>query len=178
MVNSHRRGIWYVLLGLTRLVSRHFNRCDVTLIFLPKNKQKVATMTENTAIPVIRLDDPDQEATVKKLRDACVNVGFFYLSGHGISDELLSDVMEQSKRLFDLPLSSKQALSDKVMSRGYTAMEEETLDPANQTRGDTKEGKIKLRCEQRRVAQRRSFLRTEEKSRRIITTLVVGKYLL
>jgi len=88
------------------------------------------------AIPVISLDSPD----VPLLRAACRDVGFFYLEGHGVSSSLLSDVLDQSERLFRLPREEKERLSDRVMSRGYTAMGEETLDPAVQTRGDTKEG--------------------------------------
>lgn len=92
------------------------------------------------SIPTIHLDDPDRERLVSSLRSACVDVGFFYLDGHGIADDLLAGVMQQSKKLFDLPVEEKRSLSDPVMSRGYTAMEEETLDPRNQKKGDTKEG--------------------------------------
>jgi isopenicillin N synthase-like dioxygenase len=92
------------------------------------------------SIPTIRLDDSDRDTLVKTLRSACVDVGFFYLENHGISSDLISRVMDQSKLLFDLPLEEKQVLSDKVTSRGYTAFEEETLDPKRQTKGDTKEG--------------------------------------
>jgi isopenicillin N synthase-like dioxygenase len=92
------------------------------------------------SIPTIRLDDPDEAATVASLRSACVDVGFFYLEGHGISPEFLDSVMAQSKALFDLPLKEKLALQDPILNRGYTGMEEETLDPAHQVKGDTKEG--------------------------------------
>ena len=80
------------------------------------------------SIPTIRLDDPDEAATVASLRSACVDVGFFYLEGHGISPEFLDSVMAQSKALFDLPLKEKLALQDPILNRGYTGMEEETLD--------------------------------------------------
>lgn len=96
------------------------------------------------AIPTIRLDEGLEEDVVSKLRDACINVGFFYLQGHGISSELLQRVFQQSKLLFDLDVTAKKQLSDPVISRGYTAMEEETLDPAKQTRPDTKEGMLPL----------------------------------
>ena len=46
----------------------------------------------------------------------------------------------ESKKLFALPLTEKVALSDSTLSRGYTALREETLDLSNQTTGDTKEG--------------------------------------
>jgi len=92
------------------------------------------------SIPTIRLDDADIKGLVATLRSASTDCGFFYLENHGISPQLLQETMEQTKLLFDLPLAEKQRLSDKVMSRGYTAMEEETLDPQKQTKGDTKEG--------------------------------------
>jgi len=95
---------------------------------------------DNFTVPTIRLDDADKEKTISLLRDTCINVGFFYLEGHGIEESLLDAVMEQSQELFDLSLASKRAMSDPVMSRGYTAMQEETLDPSKQSKGDTKEG--------------------------------------
>ena len=88
----------------------------------------------------MQLDNSDIDTLVKDVRSACVEVGFFYLENHGISPDLIQQVMEQSKILFDLPLEEKQLISDKSMTRGYTAFEEETLDPERQTKGDTKEG--------------------------------------
>ena len=92
------------------------------------------------SIPTIRLDDPDEAATVASLRSACVDVGFFYLEGHGISPEFLDSVMAQSKAFFALPLEQKLALQDSILNRGYTGMGEQRLDPAHQVKGDTKEG--------------------------------------
>lgn len=92
------------------------------------------------SIPTVRLNNPDRDETVRCLRDACVNHGFLYLEGHGIDPLFLEQVMNQSKALFDLPLECKEQIKDSVLNRGYTAFEEETLDPAVQTRGDTKEG--------------------------------------
>jgi isopenicillin N synthase-like dioxygenase len=89
------------------------------------------------AIPTIRLDDPDAGS---HLRSACSEVGFFYLEGHGLTTEEIDNVFEESKKFFRLSNAEKEALSDKVMSRGYTSMQEETLDPSVQTEGDTKEG--------------------------------------
>jgi len=96
-------------------------------------------MNVNTSvsIPTIRLGDPD---TVAALRSACIHVGFFYLEDHGIETNFFKRVFEESRKLFALPINEKEALSDKIMSRGYTAMQEETLDLATQTEGDTKEG--------------------------------------
>ena len=91
----------------------------------------------STIIPTIRLNDDDHAATVRAVRNACIDTGFFYVAGHGIDT---SSLLQQSKLLFDLPVAEKRAVSDATLTRGYTAMREETLDPANQTVGDTKEG--------------------------------------
>lgn len=90
-----------------------------------------------SSIPTLDLQDPD---AAQKLAVICQNVGFFYLDGHGLSPGYIDSIFAASKALFDLPLEEKTKLSDKVMSRGYTAMQEETLDPSVQREGDTKEG--------------------------------------
>ena len=88
-------------------------------------------------IPTIDMGDP---LAAQKLSVVCRDVGFCYLIGHGFSSEEFQTVFRESKALFDLPVEEKQKLSDKVMSRGYTAMQEEKLDVKRQTEGDTKEG--------------------------------------
>jgi isopenicillin N synthase-like dioxygenase len=95
------------------------------------------------SLPIIRLDDPDIDGVSEKLRVACIEYGFFYLGGHGITKDCIDTVFEQSKILFNCSTDNKVRLSDTATSRGYTAMEEETLDPivqAKSGRGDTKEG--------------------------------------
>jgi isopenicillin N synthase-like dioxygenase len=62
------------------------------------------------------------------------------VEGHGLEPSEIARVFEQSEELFALSKSEKECLSDKTMSRGYTNMQNETLDPAHQTEGDTKEG--------------------------------------
>lgn len=88
-------------------------------------------------IPTIDMGDPN---AAENLSAICRDVGFFYLEGHGLSPEYIESVFDASKAMFDLPMEEKKKLSDKTMSRGYTGMQEETLDPAVQTEGDTKEG--------------------------------------
>jgi len=91
-------------------------------------------------IPTIHLNGSDKIHEAKKLRSACTNVGFFYLESHGLSKDRVDEVFAASKEFFKLPLVEKQRISDHELTRGYTAMEEQTLDPSNQTKGDTKEG--------------------------------------
>ncbi|ETV94475.1 hypothetical protein, variant 1 [Aphanomyces invadans] len=75
----------------------------------------------------------------RQLRQACMDVGFFYLEGHGIPTTLQAAVYDQMKQFFHLPETEKQkARADKNM-RGWAPMYEETLDPLHQSKGDTKE---------------------------------------
>lgn len=92
------------------------------------------------SIPTISLNCASQKEIASSLRDACINVGFFYLEDHSIPRSLLDNIFTQSQQLFALPMEQKLELSDSVLTRGYTRFEEETLDPINQIRGDTKEG--------------------------------------
>lgn len=93
-----------------------------------------------TCVPVIKMDNKNLAEVAEILRSTCQNEGFFYLESHGVSRNLIGRVMEQSKKLFSLPIKSKERIRNAAMSRGYTAMEEETLDPTVQRKGDTKEG--------------------------------------
>jgi len=100
--------------------------------------------SESTAtIPTIHLGGENHAETVAAVRQACVECGFFYVTGYAPSimdPNTTTAVLEQSQRFFALPVEQKRAVSDPKLTRGYTAMQEETLDPANQTQGDTKEG--------------------------------------
>ncbi|RFB80253.1 isopenicillin N synthase family dioxygenase [Methylovirgula sp. 4M-Z18] len=44
------------------------------------------------------------------LRDAARGPGFFYLTGHGIPQELIDDILRLSRRFFDLPEADKLAI--------------------------------------------------------------------
>ncbi|KAK4542266.1 hypothetical protein LTR36_006919 [Oleoguttula mirabilis] len=46
-------------------------------------------------------------AVAKELTDACRRVGFVYIINHGLSQELLDEAFDTSKRLFDLSLEEK-----------------------------------------------------------------------
>ncbi|KQP57648.1 isopenicillin N synthase family oxygenase [Agreia sp. Leaf283] len=79
------------------------------------------------SLPVLdfsRLDaSPDEaEAFRNDLRRATHDYGFFYLTGHGVPESLVSRVLETSRRFFDLPEADKLSIEN-VLSpqfRGYT----------------------------------------------------------
>ncbi|MEW5304578.1 MAG: hypothetical protein WDW38_009303 [Sanguina aurantia] len=74
------------------------------------------------------------------IKSACEEVGFFYVSHHGVDPSVIAEAYEQNALLFDLPMGDKMALLADSNSRGYTPFREETLDPAHQVHGDNKEG--------------------------------------
>ena len=67
-----------------------------------------------------------------ELRDAMHDVGFLYLSGHGIPQELVDAMLETSRRFFDLPEEQKLAVENihSPQFRGYTRMGAELTDRA------------------------------------------------
>ncbi|WP_400160054.1 isopenicillin N synthase family dioxygenase [Arthrobacter sp. BPSS-3] len=67
-----------------------------------------------------------------ELRDAMHNVGFLYLSDHGIPQDLVDAMLETSRRFFDLPEEQKLAVENihSPQFRGYTRMGAELTDRA------------------------------------------------
>ena len=59
----------------------------------------------------------DQLAT--QLRSALENVGFYYLTGHDIPDELIQRVFANCARFHELPLATKNALAVNEHIVGY-----------------------------------------------------------
>ena len=62
-----------------------------------------------------------------QLRQVTHDVGFFYLVGHGISDELIAEVLDVSRRFFALPEEAKLAIenTNSPQFRGYTRVGKE-----------------------------------------------------
>ncbi|GAX75062.1 hypothetical protein CEUSTIGMA_g2506.t1 [Chlamydomonas eustigma] len=91
------------------------------------------------AVPVINMALAEGDAA-KLVRDACMGPGFFYVENHGVDSQLINETFSQTKKLFSLPLEEKKRLLADKNNRGWTPYQEETLDPAVQKQGDTKEG--------------------------------------
>jgi len=83
----------------------------------------MTTVGSVTALPVVDLR-ADAGTLRKSLREAAHEVGFFYLTGHDVPEELASGVLEAARRLFELPEADKNAVA-MVRSphfRGYTRL--------------------------------------------------------
>ena len=90
----------------------------------------------NTSLPIIDIcgyhtaSDAQLHEFADAIGAACQDNGFFYLTGHGISEDLQDKLFEQAKWLFALPEDEKRAL-DKTHSpanRGYEPMKNQTLE--------------------------------------------------
>jgi isopenicillin N synthase-like dioxygenase len=85
-----------------------------------------------TSIPVIDLSKASNHDArtelLSGLRNALTNVGFFYLSNHGISESITSDLVDALPRLFSLSEQEKKevALDKSPHFLGYSGTGAET----------------------------------------------------
>ncbi|MEU5697029.1 2-oxoglutarate and iron-dependent oxygenase domain-containing protein [Actinosynnema sp. NPDC020468] len=80
-----------------------------------------------TALPLIdisRFRDPaaDREAFLAELRRAAHEVGFFYVVGHGVPEELTTGIFAVARKFFALPLETRLEVENlhSPQFRGYT----------------------------------------------------------
>ncbi|KAJ4482477.1 hypothetical protein J3R30DRAFT_3460013 [Lentinula aciculospora] len=81
-----------------------------------------------------------RRALAMEIRDACINVGFFYVANHGVPDTIIEDFLTRSKEFFALPIESKLKIGNKSTSSmmGYSALLSGNNDPNGG--GDLQEG--------------------------------------
>ena len=91
-------------------------------------------MTEAAAVPVdlspwFTGDDAAKDAVAAEVDRACSTTGFLALTGHGVSTDLMQQVLDVSQAFFDLPVDQKMAyfLDDAAANRGYAPFESEAL---------------------------------------------------
>lgn len=83
-------------------------------------------------VPVINLSDAFNPALQgefdERLRHITREIGFFYLTGHGVPPEQIKAVSNIAKQFFALPIDAKQSINmeNSKHFRGYTAVDEET----------------------------------------------------
>ncbi len=98
--------------------------------------QPMRTGDDNTAIPLLdlhRFDSADAQrgAFLAELREAAHDVGFFYVTGHGVDTQLLDGLLQSARRFFSLPERDKLAIEmvNSAHFRGYNRV------AAERTRG-------------------------------------------
>ena len=71
---------------------------------------KEDTTFQSKALPLIDVagllspDKGDRRAVGKALKDACLNSGFFYVTGHGVSPKLRTSVFKSTQEFFSLSI--------------------------------------------------------------------------
>lgn len=89
-----------------------------------------------TAVPVIdlkggvRSSAAERRAIAAEIRDACQNIGFFYIVNHGVPDELIQKQFDWTARFFALPMDEKMPLHMRKSptTAGYEPIAEQRLD--------------------------------------------------
>lgn len=84
-------------------------------------------MAQPATLPVIdisrfRAPDTDRDAFLTELRDAAHEVGFFYVTGHGVATALREEVLNAARTFFALPEEQRLEIENlnSPQFRGYT----------------------------------------------------------
>ncbi|TYH06973.1 hypothetical protein ES288_A08G195800v1 [Gossypium darwinii] len=96
-------------------------------------------MCDALQLPIVDLSSPDRFSTANSIRQACIDHGFFYLVNHGVDEEFVNKVFEQSSKFFSLPIEEKMKVIIKNYN-GYSPLFAGKLDTTLSTKGDSKEG--------------------------------------
>ncbi|XP_058104375.1 2-oxoglutarate-Fe(II) type oxidoreductase hxnY isoform X4 [Magnolia sinica] len=76
-------------------------------------------MAQALELPCIDLSSPDRISTAESIRQACLDYGFFYLVNHGIEDEMLKQVFDESRKFFSMPLQKKMRLARRDLKESF-----------------------------------------------------------
>ena len=82
-----------------------------------------------------------RERVGRQIRQACIDIGFFYISGHGFSEAEMHATLMQARRFFSLPLETKMQSTVTATSEKMGFLQVGGLNPAANTakRPDLKE---------------------------------------
>lgn len=88
-----------------------------------------------TIIPVVDISpyinnnstQAERDAVVGQIGDACKNIGFFMITGHGVASTLIDELFSQANKFFDLPLEEKTKSCMPGSGSGYLPINEENL---------------------------------------------------
>jgi isopenicillin N synthase-like dioxygenase len=81
--------------------------------------------------PLSSDNEPAYLTVVKQIDHACREIGFFYITGHGISSEQMNSMFDLSQRFFAQPEAVKQKIliANSLNHRGWGTTGAEQLDP-------------------------------------------------
>ncbi len=101
----------------------------------------------STIVPVIDLtpfregSEEGKRAIARQVGEACEQIGFLTIVGHGVSEDLVRRIADVSRRFFDLPMEEKQKVKVNSIGVGYVPLQIESLAASlgKKTPGDLKE---------------------------------------
>lgn len=93
----------------------------------------LARMDRIPLFDIAALDGPDaaaRQALATRIGQACREIGFFAVAGHGLPAAAMDDAFDAARRLFALPAADKQplAIARHGHNRGYVGLGVEALD--------------------------------------------------
>ncbi|WP_298849134.1 2-oxoglutarate and iron-dependent oxygenase domain-containing protein [uncultured Ruegeria sp.] len=99
----------------------------------------VVQMAPFTKVPVINIaalkdgDPVSKQRVADAIWTACTQVGFFYVSDHGLDPDIRAGAFTAAQRFFDLPDVEKRKVSirNSPLLRGYGGLLEENTNPDN-----------------------------------------------
>lgn len=71
-------------------------------------------------LPVLDFSQPAEDTILSSLYNTCQDWGFFYVTNHGISRELFTEVCALSKHVFGLPSETKLKIGPSSVLKSYT----------------------------------------------------------
>ncbi|CCG83832.1 protein of unknown function [Taphrina deformans PYCC 5710] len=89
-------------------------------------------------LQTVDISHPDS-STATAVTHAARNLGFIYISGHGVSRNLMRKVFALSAQLFKLQFTEKERYKIGPENRGWSCIGSEKLDPETQKNADYKE---------------------------------------
>lgn len=74
------------------------------------------------------LDGTDRAGTAREFDRICREIGFFYLTGHGVPEASMQGILDAAKRFFALPVADKTTLKVNAAKHGYEPLSAQALD--------------------------------------------------
>jgi isopenicillin N synthase-like dioxygenase len=95
-----------------------------------------AIHVSKAALPIIDIGGlssnsvTDRKAVAERLRAACLDNGFFYIVNHGVPQDLMKALFDETKHFFDSPVAVKTAVNKSLSfcQRGFEPMRTQTLE--------------------------------------------------
>jgi isopenicillin N synthase-like dioxygenase len=108
---------------------------DICLIdhTIGQSNMTSTSLSEFQSVPVIDVgplfngSEEAARATAAQIRQASVEVGFFYVRGHNVPSRLMQDMLAQARQFFARPEAEKRRIQVNKAHRGYVPFAQTTL---------------------------------------------------